>query len=325
MPDNAPVKVAVLDDYQGVAAKMADWRRLDGRAEVTFFRDHLAEPDSVVRRLKPFDVVCVMRERTPLPAATLGQLPNLKLVVTTGRRNPSIDMAAAAEGGILVCNTGGKAHGAAELTWALIMAMVRRLPVELAAVRDGRWQETVGGDLAGKTIGVVGLGSLGARIARIAQVFEMTVLAWSPNLTADKAAQHGARLASKDDLFRLADIVTLHLVLGPRSKGIVGAAELALMKPTAYLVNTSRGPLVDEAALIDALRRRVIAGAALDVYDVEPLPEGHAFRRLDNVLATPHVGFVTEETYRVFYREMVEDIVAWLDGVPLRVVTAEPQ
>jgi phosphoglycerate dehydrogenase-like enzyme len=319
---NEPIKVAVLDDYQGVALDMADWSTLRGRADITVFRDHLADPAAVVDRLRPFDVVCVMRERTLLPGSILEQLPNLKLISSTGPRNASIDVAAARARGITVCSTGYSAHGAAELTWALILAMIRRVPAEGASLREGGWQISVGGDLEGKTLGVLGLGRLGGRSAKIARAFGMNVVAWSQNLTRERAEEQGAQLVSKEELFRDSDIVTIHLVLSRRTRGIVGAQDLRLMKPTAYLVNTSRGPLVDEDALVDALRRRVIAGAALDVYDVEPLPESHPFRSLDNVLATPHVGFVTRDTYETFYRDTVENIVAWLDGKPVRVAEA---
>ena len=322
MTTNKPVKIAVLDDYQGVALRMADWSALKETAEITVFRDHLADPAAVVERLKPFDVVCVMRERTPLARSSIEQLPNLKLIASTGQRNASIDLAAAKERGITVCGTGYTPHAAAELTWALILALVRHVPAEAASLRSGRWQVSVGGDLAGKTMGVLGLGRIGARIAQVACAFGMEVFAWSQNLTSEMAREHGARLVTKQELFRAADILTIHLVLSPRTKGIAGAAELQLMKPTSYLINTSRGPLVDESALIAALKNRRIAGAALDVYDAEPLPESHPFRSLDNVLATPHVGFVTDDTYKVFYRDTVENIAAWLGGTPLRVLNA---
>jgi phosphoglycerate dehydrogenase-like enzyme len=319
MPSDQPIKVAILDDYQGVALQLADWGALKGRADITVFRDHLSDLAALVERLKPFDVVCVMRERTPFSRSILEQLPNLKLLASTGARNASIDLDAASERGVTVCGTGYSAHGAIELTWALILAIVRNLPAELASLRAGQWQISVGADLKGKTIGVVGLGSIGAKIARIALAFGMNVLAWSQNLTRETAEQHGARLVGKEELFRDADIVTVHLVLSRRTEGIIGAPELNLMKPSAYLVNTSRGPLVDENALVNALKNRTIAGAALDVYNVEPLPESHPLRSLDNVLATPHIGFVTEETYKIFYRDTVENITAWLSGKPVRV------
>jgi phosphoglycerate dehydrogenase-like enzyme len=312
-------QVALLDDYQGVALQSADWSPLNGKADITVFRDHLSDSAALVERLKPFDVLSVMRERTPLTRAILEQLPNLKLISSTGFRNASIDLTAAKERGITVCHTGYSSHGAIEMTWALILAMLRNVPAEFASVQKGRWQISVGGDLEGKTIGIVGLGNIGARIAKIAHAFGMNILAWSQNLTRESAEKQGARLVSKEDLFRTADIVTIHLVLSSRTKGVIGATEFGLMKPTAYFVNTSRGPLVDEDALINALKSRAIAGIALDVYDSEPLPATHPFRSLDRLLVTPHIGFVTNETYRIFYRDTVENIVAWLGGTPVRV------
>jgi phosphoglycerate dehydrogenase-like enzyme len=318
-PSDKPIKVAILDDYQGVALQLADWTVLKGKADITVFRDHLSDLAALVERLKSFDVVCVMRERTPFSRSILEQLPNLKLLASTGVRNASIDLEAAHERGITVCGTGYTSHGAIELTWALILAIVRNVPAEIASVRAGQWQISIGGDLKGKTIGVVGLGDIGAKIAGIALAFGMNVLAWSQNLTRETAEQHGARLVGKEELFRDADILTVHLKLSRRTEGIIGAPELNLMRSTAYLVNTSRGPLVDENALINALKNRTIAGAALDVYDVEPLTESHPLRSLDNVLATPHIGFVTEDTYRIFYRDTVENVTAWLSGNPVRV------
>jgi phosphoglycerate dehydrogenase-like enzyme len=316
-----PINVAVLDDYQGVALNMADWSALKDKAEITVFRDHLSDPGRVVERLRPFDVVCVMRERTPLPRLILEQLPNLKLICSTGSINASIDVAAAKEKGITVCGTRYTSHGAAEFTWALILAMVRNVAAESRSLRAGQWQTSIGGDLEGKTIGLMGLGRLGSATAKVALAFGMKVIAWSQNLTREVAEDRGARLVSKEDVLREADILSIHLVLSRRTKGIVGAPEIALMKPTAYLVNTSRGPVVDEQALIDALRNRTIAGAALDVYDTEPLPELHPFRSLDNVLATPHVGYVTKRTYELFYRDTVENIAEWLTGKPVRVTS----
>jgi phosphoglycerate dehydrogenase-like enzyme len=314
MDEMKPVKIAILDDYQGVALGMADWSPLTGRAEIVVFRDHLSDPDAVVARLEPFDAVCVMRERTPLPRAIIERLPRLRLIASTGPKNASIDLEAARERGITVANTGYTSSGAIELTWALILALVRHIPAEVASLRAGGWQVAVGDDLAKRTIGIVGLGRIGSASARIAQAFGMNVIAWSTNLTPEKAEAAGARYVTKDELFRQADIVTVHLILSNRSRGIIGAAELGAMKPAAWFVNTSRGPLVDEAALIDVLERKRIAGAALDVYDVEPLPAAHPFRTLPNVVATSHVGFVTNATYDVFYRDTVENIVAWLDG-----------
>lgn len=314
------IKLAILDDYQDVALSSADWSPLARRAEISVFRDTLAMGPSLVERLKPFDAVVAMRERTPFKEPLLSALPNLKFISSTGRRNAAIDLTFAKSRGITVSYTGYSSHGAMEHSWALILAALRHIPQESAALRSGGWQTRVGIDLKGKILGVVGLGNIGAEIAKVGRAFGMNVIAWSQNLTAEKAAEAGARRVEKDELFRQADIVTLHLILSHRSRGVVGSAELALMKPSAWLINSSRGPLVDEAALIEALSARRIAGAALDVFDEEPLPAGHPFRRLDNVLATPHIGYVTEDTYRIFYGDSVENIAAWLDGKPLRLM-----
>ena len=308
------MKVAILDDYQDVALRLADWSAVRRRAEITVFNDHLADPAAVVERLRPFDVVCVMRERTPLSRDILQQLPRLKLIASTGPRNAAIDMRAAAERGIVVTATGYESTPTIELSWALILASARHLAREAASVRDGGWQTRIGTNLRGKCLGVVGLGNIGKEVARIALAFGMTVIAWSQNLTSEIASAAGATLVDKDALFRQADIVTIHLILSRRTSGLIGAAELALMKPTAWLINTSRGRIVDQGALIEALRARKIAGAALDVFDDEPLPADHPFRRLDNVLATPHIGYVTEELYRTFYGDAAASIAAWLES-----------
>jgi len=307
------MKIAILDDYQNVALRMADWSALTGREEITVFNDHLADPVAIVERLAPFDVICVMRERTPLPREILQRLPKLKLIASTGARNASIDMAAAKELGIAVTATGYRSTSTIELTWALILASVRPVIRENEAVRDGRWQTSIGEELSGKILGVMGLGNIGAAVARIGLAFGMKIIAWSQNMTPEKAETAGATLVSKDELFRQADIVTIHLILSGRTKGLVGAAELALMKPTSRLINTSRGPIVDEAALVKALRSHALAGAAIDVFDQEPLPSHHPFRTMDNVLATPHIGYVTENLYRTFYGDAVTIITAWLD------------
>jgi phosphoglycerate dehydrogenase-like enzyme len=308
------MKVAILDDYQDVALRLADWSAVRRRAEITVFNDHLADPAAVAERLRPFDVVCVLRERTPLSRDILQQLPRLKLIASTGPRNAAIDMRAAAERGIIVTATGYESTPTIELSWALILASARHLAREAASVRDGGWQRRIGANLRGKCLGVMGLGNIGKEVARIALAFGMTVIAWSQNLTREIASAAGATLVDKDALFRQADIVTIHLILSRRTSGLIGAAELALMKPTAWLINTSRGPIVDQGALIEALQARRIAGAALDVFDVEPLPADHPFRRLDNVLATPHVGYVTEELYRTFYGDAAASIAAWLES-----------
>jgi len=313
-------RVAILDDYQRVALRMADWGALPAGTEVTVFDNHLADLDAVAARLRDFEVVIAMRERTPFPRTLLERLPGLKLLVTTGMRNASIDVQAAADQGIVACGTAGLPYPTAELTWALILALARRVPTEDRATREGRWQVSVGVGLNGKTLGVLGLGTLGSRVARVGKAFEMTVLAWSQNLTAERAAEVGATLVSKDELLARADVATIHLVLGARTRGLIGARELALMKPSAYLVNTSRGPIVEEAALVAALRESRLAGAGLDVFDEEPLPLDHPFRHLPNIVITPHLGYVTEEGYRIFYGHALEDIQAYLRGAPVRVL-----
>jgi phosphoglycerate dehydrogenase-like enzyme len=315
---DAAVRVAVLDDYQGVAAAMADWKGRLPDAEVHFFREHLADRDTLVEALASFDVVVAMRERTAFPREVLQRLPELRLLVTTGMRNAAIDIDAAHEFDIVVTGTRGSASNTAELTWALIFGLVRPVAADDARIRAGGWQEAVGQDLNGRTLGVVGLGRLGGQVARIGRAFGMTVIAWSPNLTAERAAEHDAEPVTKAELFGSADIVTLHMVLSARTRGLVGEAELRAMGSGAYLVNTSRGPLVDEDALKRALEEGWIAGAALDVYDVEPLPAGHWLRRSPRTLLSPHMGYVTEAGYRVFYGDAVEDIAAFLDGAPVR-------
>lgn len=314
------MKVAVLDDYQGVALTSADWSPLRDRAEITVFRDYLPAGPALVERLKPFEAVVAMRERTPFREELLSQLENLKLILSTGRRNAAIDLGHAAERGITVCHTGYSSHGAMEHTWALILSALRHVVPENTSFKSAGWQTHVGVDLKGKTLGVLGLGNIGSAIARVARAFEMEVIAWSQNLTDEKAQAAGARRVEKEELFRQADIVTLHLILSGRTRGIVGQRELGLMKPSAWLINTSRGPLIDEAALIETLREHRIAGAALDVFDTEPLPADHPFRTLNRLLATPHIGYVTEDTYKIFYRDTVENLVAWLDGKPVRVM-----
>lgn len=315
-------KIAVLDDYQGVAPAMADWSRLPAGCQVEFFREHMPDEETRARRLRPFQVIVAMRERTPFPASLLRRLPELRLLVTTGMRNASIDVAAAAGLGIVVAGTRGLGTPTAELTWGLILGLTRHIAEEDRAMRAGGWQSTIGPGLAGKTLGVLGLGNLGSQVATVGRAFGMEVIAWSQNLTPERCQALGCRLVSKDELFSQADIVTIHLVLSERTRGLVGAGELGLMKREAYLINTSRGPIVDEAALIEALREGRIAGAALDVYDQEPLPADHPLRRLPNTLLTPHLGYVTTETYRIFYADALEDILAYLAGAPVRVLSA---
>lgn len=314
------MKIAVLDDYQDIARELADWDSLG--AEVDVLTEHIADPDALVDRLAGCEVVVAMRERTPLPAEVLRRLPDLRLIVSLGGpRNPSIDLKATAELGIVVSHTGYLPHPTAEHTWALILAAMRGLPREDRSLRTGGWQTTVGRSLQGATLGVVGLGRLGSRVARIGQAFGMRTIAWSTNLTEEKAAEHDVEAVSKERLLAESDVVTIHQVLSSRTRGLIGAAELAAMKPTAWLVNTSRGPIVDEAALIEALRQRRIGGAALDVYDTEPLPADHPLRDLPNTVLTPHVGYVVRDLYEVFYRDAVEDIAAYQAGEPIRVMS----
>jgi phosphoglycerate dehydrogenase-like enzyme len=308
------MNVAILDDYQNVALRLADWSGVRRHAEITVFNDHVADPSAVVERLRPFDVVCVMRERTPLTREIIEQLPRLKLIASTGPRNASIDTQAAAERGILVTATGCDYTPTIEFTWSVILASMRGIDREAASLRAGGWQTGLGSNLRGKSLGVVGLGNIGREVARIGLAFGMKVIAWSQNLTEEKASAAGASLVDKQMLFREADVVTVHLVLSNRTRGLIGASEFALMKPTARLVNTSRGPIVDEAALIEALQERRIAGAAVDVFDSEPLSADHPFRKLDNVLATPHIGYVTEDLYRTFYGDAAASIAQWLEN-----------
>jgi phosphoglycerate dehydrogenase-like enzyme len=293
---------------------MADWSAVLARADVDVFSDHLSDADAVAERLLPYEVVCVMRERTPLGAEMIERLPNLKLIASTGPRNASIDLKAAAARGIAVVHTGYSGTPTVELTWALILAGARHIVAEANAVRSGGWQHSIGDDLSGKTLGIIGLGNLGSQVAKIGLAFGMRVIAWSQNLTAEKAGAVGAALVSKEELLRQADIVSVHLVLSARTRALIGAAELALMKPSARLVNTSRGPIVVEAALLAALEAGQIAGAAIDVYDVEPLPADHPYRKLQHLLATPHIGYVSRALYERFYRDTVSNITAWLDA-----------
>jgi phosphoglycerate dehydrogenase-like enzyme len=312
------IRVAILDDYQGVALASADWSPLAGRADVTVVREHHASVGELTAALQGFDVVVGMRERTAFPADVLDRLPRLRLLITTGVRNASFDLAAAAAHGVTVCGTRATGSAAPELTWGLILALTRQIVTEDAAVRAGRWQVAMGRGLAGATLGILGLGRIGERLAKYAEAFDMNVNAWSPNLTAERAEACGARLVGKRELFERSDIVTVHVVLSERSRGLIGVEELGWLGPDGLLVNTSRGPIVDEAALIRALRERTIAGAALDVFDREPLPVDHPLRSLPNTVITPHIGYVTREGYRVFFADVVEDITAWMAGRPVR-------
>jgi phosphoglycerate dehydrogenase-like enzyme len=307
-------RVAILDDYQDAARAFADWDSL--AAEVVTFREHRDD----IEHLRDFDVILAMRERTPFPRERLERLPNLKLLVTTGMGNAAIDMDAARELGITVAGTGGTPTHTAELAWGLILALARHIPAEDRAVRAGGWQHTVGLELAGRTLGVIGLGRLGSQVARVGAAFGMEVIASSQNLDPDHARGLGVMPVGKEELLRRSDIVTIHVRLSERTTGLIGAAELALMKPTAYLVNTSRGPIVDETALLAALHEGCIAGAGLDVYDTEPLTPDHPLRSAPNTVLTPHVGYVTDASYTRFFGDALEDIAAFLNGDPVRVI-----
>ena len=327
------MRVAILDDYQQVSLASTDWSAVRSLAEIDVFAKHIASTEALVSALEPYDVIVAMRERTFFDASRLSQLPRLRLLVTTGMANTSIDLAAASAQGITVCGTGGSAYSTAELTWGLILALVRHIPEEDRRMKtvgraggaalgvSGGWQQTVGTDLHGKKLGIIGLGHQGRTVAKIGRAFGMKLAAWSQNLDPDIANKAHAEAVSKEELFSSCDVVTVHYKLGPRSVGLVGAAELALMKPSAYLVNTSRGPIVDSAALLSALRSGSIAGAALDVFDVEPLPLSDPLRSAPNVVLTPHLGYVTEDAYRVFYGDAAEDIVAFASGSPVRVLS----
>jgi D-3-phosphoglycerate dehydrogenase len=314
-------RCAILDDYQNVALSYADWSKLAPDVDIKVFNQPFKSAEEVHRALQGFQIVCMMRERTAFLRNTLEALPDLKLLITTGAGNKSIDLAAAAERGITVAGTGTFGNPTTGVTFGLILELTRRIGFENARMKAGApWQVTIGQDIEGLTLGILGLGKLGRRVANVAKAFGMKVIAWSPNLTAEKCKVAGVDYASKEDLFRNADIVTIHVVLGDRSRGVVGEKELGLMKPTAYLVNTARGPIVDEKALLSALQERRIAGAGLDVFDVEPLPKDHPYRKLDNVVITPHLGYVSLQNYQRYFPDIVEDIRAFLDGKPVRVI-----
>jgi phosphoglycerate dehydrogenase-like enzyme len=315
-----PVAVAILDDFQDVTRKLADWRRLPPHVSVSVFNDHV-EGEALLSRLLPFDVLVVTRERTPLPRSLIEKLPNLKLVVTAGMRNLGIDLAACRERGVLVCGTGSGSSTTAELAWGLIIAVARHIPEEDKALREGKWQRTIGITLKDKTLAILGLGKLGTQVARVGQAFGMKTIAWSQNLTAERAADAGCMRVEKADLFRMADVLSIHLLMSERSRGIVGREEFALMKPSAILINTARAAIVDETALIEALTTGKIAGAGIDVYGKEPLPPDAPIRRAPNTVLTPHLGYVTRETYDIYFPEALEDIEAWLAGKPIRPVT----
>jgi phosphoglycerate dehydrogenase-like enzyme len=312
--------LALLDDYQDVARDLADWDR--AHVDVSRFTDHLDDEDSLVARLEPFEAIVAMRERTPFPASLLERLPRLRLLVTTGMNNASIDVEAAARLGVTVCGTRGMISPTAELTWGLIHALVRCIPAEDANLRRGGWQRTVGEGLEGRTLGLLGLGRIGARVAVVGKALGMDCIAWSQNLTADRAAEVGVTAVTKPELFERADVVSVHLRLSDRSRGLVGPEELSLLGVGGYLVNTSRAEIVDQHALLDALQRRSIAGAGLDVYADEPLPADNPLRELPNTVLTPHLGYVTRQNYELFYGEALEDVEAFLAGSPVRVITS---
>jgi phosphoglycerate dehydrogenase-like enzyme len=315
------LRLAVLDDWEGAAGDFVDWRAELPEAEVTVFTDHVGDEGELAGRLAPFDAVMLMRERTPVTAALLRSLPKLRLIVTTGMRNRALDLDAAARLGVLVCGTQGLQWAAPELTWALILSLARDIPRADASMRAGRWEPTVGMDLHGATLGMVGLGRLGGQVGSVALAFGMRLIAWSPHLTAERAAAHGAELVGKRELFERSDVVSVHMILADSTRGLVGAAEIAAMKRSAVLVNTSRGPLVDQDALLSALVDGRIAGAGLDVYDQEPLPAAHPLRSAPRAILTPHLGYVTAGTFASFYREAARDVRAYLDGSPVRVIS----
>jgi len=316
------IRAAILDDYQNVAMSFADWSPIAKDVEVKVFTEPFKNRDEAIKALQGFAVIVGMRERTPFPRAMIEALPDLKLLITTGARNNSFDLKAAAERGVTVCGTGGFGSPTTGIVFGLLLELTRRIGFENARLKAGQpWQVTIGPDLEGMTLGVLGLGKLGQRSAAVAKAFGMNVIAWSQNLTAEKAASAGATYVSKEELFAKADVITIHVVLSDRSRGLVGAADLGRMKKTAYLINTSRGPIIDEAALIAALKGKRIAGAGLDVFDVEPLPLDHPYRTMDNVVITPHLGYVSTQNYAKYFPDIVTDIRAFLDGKPVRVVT----
>ena len=314
-------RCAILDDYQNVVLTVTDWSKVSGDLDIKVFNQHLGSHDNVIKALQGFDIVCAMRERTAFPRAVIEKLPDLKLLITTGLRNASIDVAAAKERGVVVCATPSTGNPTSGIAIGLMLELTRRIGYENARMKAGvPWQTTIGVDLDGLTLGVLGLGKLGTRTAKIAQAFGMKVIAWSQNLTPEKCKEVGVDYVSKEDLFRQADFITIHVILSQRTRGLVGAKELALMKPSAYIINTSRGPIIDEAALLTVLRDNKIAGAGLDVFDVEPLPTDHPLRKMDNVVLTPHLGYVATQNYRAYFGGVVDDIRAFLDGKPVRVL-----
>ena len=314
------MRLSILDDYQGIALDMADWSRLKGSVDIVVERKPFANEDETARALADSEIVAAMRERTPFPRSLVERLPKLKLLITTGMRNASFDLAALRDRGVEVCGTEGGGLDTAELTWGLILGAARRIAEDQRSMREGQWQTRIGNRIEGKTLGILGLGRLGSAVARVGLAFDMKVIAWSPNLTAERAAAVGVERVDKEALLRQSDILTVHVVLSPRSRGLVGRDDIALMKKTAILVNTSRGPIADSDAVIEALARGRLGYAAFDVYDREPLPADHPLRRAPNILLTPHIGYVTEENYRSSYPQIVENVAAFLDGNPIRVI-----
>jgi phosphoglycerate dehydrogenase-like enzyme len=317
------MKIALLDDYQGVAMQCAAWDKLPADCEVVSFRDHLDDEEAIAERLAGFEIVMLMRERTPFPRSLLEKLPKVRMIANTGMWNATLDLECCTERGILVCGTAGGSMPTFELTWGLIFAVMRNIPLEHERTRQGAWQQSLGVELAGKTLGLLGLGTIGRRVAQVGRAFDMEVIAWSLNLTDELARECGARRVPREQLLGEADVLSIHYRLGERSRGMIGKHELALMKATAYLINTARSQIVDEAALVEALRNRAIAGAALDVFDQEPLPAGHPLLALDNCILSPHMGYVTREVYRSFYGETLENILGFLAGEPVRVLNPE--
>lgn len=314
------MRLAVLDDYEGVAMELADWAALGHEFQVDVYRDNIRDEDKLTDRLFPYDVLVIMRERTRFPRSLIDRLDNLKLLVTTGKRNLAIDSDACREKGIVVCGTGSITTAAPELAWALILATLRRIPQHDRAVREGFWRETIGSSLSGNTLGVLGLGTVGSQVARVGLAFGMKVIAWSQNMTPRQAAEAGVVGVDKKEFFSTADVVSLHVVLSERTQGLVGAGEIGLMKPGAYIINTSRGPIIEEKALVEALRQNRIAGAGLDVFENEPLPPDHPFLTLSNVVLTPHIGYVTRQGFEIYFRDACENVSAWLSGNPIRVL-----
>jgi phosphoglycerate dehydrogenase-like enzyme len=316
-----PLRCAILDDYQNVALSMADWSKVEGDVQITVFNEHLGSAGHVITALKDFAIVCAMRERTAFPRTVIEALPNLKLLITTGMRNASIDLEAAKARGLTVCGSPGFGNATAAIATGLMLELARHIGYENARLKAGAaWQTTIGLDLEGMTLALLGLGRLGARVAEIGRAFKMNVIAWSENLTPERCKEAGVEHVSRDDLFRRADFLSIHVQLSQRTRGLIAARELGLMKPSAYLINTSRGPIVEEAALIAALRGKRLAGAGLDVFDIEPLPVEHPLRKLDNVVLTPHLGYVVKQNYEAFFTGIVDDIRAFLDGRPVRVL-----